>query len=79
MKIENAHHRKTFNDLKKVIKSHYGPKCMDFYFDCFSCKVFMALDIIEEAFLCLQDSYCTLDKFAKTKAPRKTRKTEGKA
>jgi len=79
MKIENPRHRKLYNDLKRIVNHQYGPKCKDFYFDCFSCKCYMALDIVEEALLCLQDSYCALPKFAKGKAARKTRKTEGKA
>ncbi len=36
--------------LKKEIRKGYGPKCKDFELNCMVCQVWMALQILENAF-----------------------------
>ena len=37
--------------LKRMIKYECGNRCKDYYFDCFVCQTYMALDIIEQNML----------------------------
>lgn len=48
MKIKNKKNLKLYNDLKSFIIKNYGKRCKDFYFTCYLCQCYLALDIIKD-------------------------------
>lgn len=44
--------KELLKELKKRIKKEVGTNCENFYIECFTCRVWMAVDILED---CLEE------------------------